>query len=71
MYSLFRSLGVESEIVSAEDCSKICPILRTDDILGALYVPKDVSACDPSDICRTLSQQAQSQGVIMCKYTIV
>ena len=60
---VFRSLGLHSEIISAAECAKICPILRTDDIVGALYVDDDISAGDPGDICRSLSQQAQSQGV--------
>lgn len=62
-FFLCRSLKLESEIVSAEDCAKICPLLRTDDIVGALYAANDLSACDPSDVCRALSSEAQSQGV--------
>lgn len=57
-----RSLGLQSEIVSAAECAKICPVLKTDDIVGALYVSDDVSAGDPGDICRSLSQEARSQG---------
>lgn len=60
---LCRSLGIDSEIVSPEECARICPVLRTDDLYGALYNPVDVCAGDPSDICRSMSQGAQLQGM--------
>ena len=53
---------MESEIVSASECARICPLIRTDDILGAMYVPNDICAGDPGDICRSLSQASQLQG---------
>ena len=62
--SFFRILGIESEIVSAEECAKICPLIKTDDVIGALYVMDDLSAGDPGDICRSLSRGAQMQGVV-------
>lgn len=62
-YSLWsRSLGIESEIISAEECAAMCPFLMTDDVIGALYKASDVCAGDPSDICRAMAQGAQMQG---------
>ena len=58
-----RTLGLKSEIISANEVAEICPLLRTDDIEGALYVCDDIAGCDPSDICRTLSSESRSQGM--------
>ena len=57
-----RCLNIKSEIVTPEEVSKICPILRTDDVVGALYAANDFSACDPSDVCRAMATQAKSNG---------
>ena len=62
--SLFRSLGLESDIVSSKECAQICPILNTEDVVGAIYVSNDISAGDPGDICRALSLEARSEGNI-------
>lgn len=59
---LHRCVNIESEIVTPGEISKICPILRTDDVVGALYVANDASACDPSDVCRAMSTQAKLNG---------
>ena len=59
---LHRCFNIKSEIVTPEEVSKICPILRTDDVVGALYIANDISACDPSDVCRAMATQAKSNG---------
>ena len=59
---LDRSLGLETQLISPEECAVVCPFLRTDDVLGGLYDATDVSAGDPSDICRALAVGAQQQG---------
>ncbi len=37
--------------------------MRTDDVLGGLYVETDLCAGDPSDICRSMAVGAQKQGM--------
>ena len=62
---LCRSLGIDSEVISPEECARICPVLRTDDLYAGLYNADDVCAGDPSDICRSLAKGAQLQGRVL------
>ena len=39
---LHRCFYIKSEIVTPEEVSKIYPILRTDDVVGALYIANDI-----------------------------
>ena len=59
---LCRSLGIDSEVISPEECARICPVLRTDDLYAGLYNADNMSAGDPSDICRSLAKGSQLQG---------
>jgi len=54
--------GVESEIVSPRECQKLSPVIRTDDLLAALWIPKDAVGTS-SDICSALTKGASLQGV--------
>ncbi|XP_064388313.1 pyruvate dehydrogenase phosphatase regulatory subunit, mitochondrial-like isoform X2 [Halichondria panicea] len=59
-----RSCGViEAEIISPEQASELCPILKTDDLAGALYIPGDPSMGNPSDLIQSLAKGATMQGV--------
>jgi hypothetical protein len=53
---------VECEIVNPDRISELCPMVRTDDLEGGLWVPGDCVA-NPLEICLALSILAQEQGV--------
>ena len=50
--------GVECEIVTPDRISELCPLVRTDDLLGGLWIPGDCVA-NPFEICVALSVLAQ------------
>lgn len=53
--------GLEARLISPEEVKQLVPIMRTDDLLGAFYVPSD---CDVKAvlICESLARQAQAEG---------
>lgn len=64
------SWGLEAHLIGPDQVKRLVPIMRTDDLYGAFYVPSD---CDvhASGICRALALDAQSQGAEFCPDTAV
>lgn len=57
-----RVCGIDTEVISPEECRKLCPLIRTDDLLAALWIPTDGVALS-SDITNSLAKGATLQGV--------
>ena len=60
--ALQRSLGGKVEIISPDDAARIVPGLRTDDLVGAAWGPKDGFA-DPNTACQGFAAAARRLGV--------
>ena len=60
--SLARSFGVEVEVISARRAGELYPLLRTDDLEGALWIPGDGKA-NPADLTMSLAKGARNRGV--------
>jgi 4-methylaminobutanoate oxidase (formaldehyde-forming) len=56
-----RSFGIEFEFVSPEEAGTIAPILRTDDLSGAVWIPGDGKA-NPTDLTQSLAKGARMRG---------
>ncbi len=67
-----RALGaVPSEVIDVDRLLEIVPHLRVDDIVGALYDPRD-GHLDGSILCSTFAERAQARGArIMTKTPVV
>ena len=50
------------EIIAAEAHGELYPLLRTDDLQGALWMPGDGKA-NPADLCMSLAKGARNRGV--------
>ncbi|XP_035679214.1 pyruvate dehydrogenase phosphatase regulatory subunit, mitochondrial-like isoform X1 [Branchiostoma floridae] len=57
-----RAMGVECELVSPRDISVYHPLLRVDDLKGALWVPGD-GVATPADVTQALAKGAAMKGV--------
>ena len=55
-----RSFGVEFEFVSPADAARIAPILRIDDLAGAVWIPGDGKA-NPTDLTQLACQGCASE----------
>ena len=60
--SLARSFGVDVEVISVQRALDLYPLLRTDDLEGALWIPGDGKA-NPADLTMSLAKGARNRGV--------
>ena len=56
-----KSFGIEFEFVSPEEAGRRMPILRTDDLAGAVWIPGDGKA-NPTDLTQSLAKGARMAG---------
>src|SRR5947207_11741135 len=56
-----KSFGIEFEFVSSAEAGKIYPLLRTDDLAGAVWIPGDGKA-NPTDLTQSLARGARMRG---------
>ncbi len=65
-----KSFGVEFEFVSPAEASRMAPILRTDDLAGAVWIPGDGKA-NPTDLTQSLAKGARMRGASIVEGTKV
>ena len=59
-----KSFGVAFEFVTPADVARIAPILRTDDLVGAVWIPGDGKA-NPTDLAMSLAKGARNGGATL------
>ena len=60
--ALARSFGVEVHVITPKEAGDLYPVMRTDDLQGALWIPGDGKA-NPADLCMSLAKGARLKGV--------
>ncbi len=68
--ALAHAYGVEASFISGEETQEIWPLMRGDDILGAVFSPDD-GRVSPSDVCAALAKSARSKGARIFEHTSV
>lgn len=61
-----KSFGIEFEFVSPQEAGRIAPILRTDDLAGAVWIPGDGKA-NPTDLTQSLAKGARMGGATIAE----
>jgi len=61
-----RSFGVEFDFISPAEAARIAPILRTDDLAGAVWIPGDGKA-NPTDLTQSLAKGARMNGATIAE----
>ena len=56
-----KSFGIAFDYLSPAEAGKIAPILRTDDLAGAVWIPDDGKA-NPTDLTQSLAKGARMRG---------
>jgi len=56
-----KSFGIEFEFITPTEAGKIYPLLRTDDLSGAVWIPGDGKA-NPTDLTQSLAKGARMRG---------
>src|SRR6058998_1730337 len=59
-----KSFGIEFEFISPAEAGKRVPILRTDDLAGAVWIPGDGKA-NPTDLTQSLAKGARMGGATL------
>jgi len=62
--SMARAFGVEAEVIGLDEAARRWPLMHTDDLAGAVWIPGDGKA-NPADITRALAKGAQAGGVTL------
>ncbi|WP_245660939.1 FAD-dependent oxidoreductase, partial [Polaromonas jejuensis] len=62
--AMAHSFGVECHEISPQEAGDKYPIMRTDDLQGAIWLPGDGKA-NPADLCMSLAKGARNRGVKM------
>ena len=59
--ALARSFGVEVQVITPKEAGDLYPVMRTDDLQGAIWIPGDGKA-NPADLCMSLAKGARNRG---------
>ena len=60
--TMANSFGVECHLISPREAGERYPVMRTDDLQGAIWLPGDGKA-NPADLCMSLAKGARNRGV--------
>jgi 4-methylaminobutanoate oxidase (formaldehyde-forming) len=60
--ALAKSFGVDVEEISPQQAGELYPVMRTDDLQGAIWIPGDGKA-NPADLAMSLAKGARNGGV--------
>ncbi len=59
--ALARGFGVDCELISPAEAGALYPVMRTDDLQGAMWIPGDGKA-NPADLTMSLAKGARNRG---------
>lgn len=60
--TMAEGVGVETRVIDLDEASELWPLMRTDDLVGALYIPHD-GVASPVDTTMALAKGAKARGV--------
>ncbi|KIN60561.1 Glycine cleavage T-protein (Aminomethyl transferase) [Sulfitobacter noctilucae] len=68
--SMARGMGVEYEVIDAQECARRHPLISTDNLLGGLWDGED-GDIDPAQLCQALAFHARKAGAEVYRNTAV
>ena len=68
--SMAKGMGVEFEIIDAEECARRHPLITTDRLIGGLWDGSD-GDIDPAQLCQALARRARKAGAEVYRNTPV
>ena len=68
--SMARCFGLEVEVITAQRANELWPLMLTDDLVGAVYLPKD-GRTNPIDTTQALAKSARAGGAQIIEHTKV
>ncbi|MFK7857228.1 MAG: FAD-dependent oxidoreductase [Granulosicoccus sp.] len=68
--SVAKGMGVDFEVIDAEECARRHPLISTEGLLGGLWDPLD-GDIDPAQLCQALARKARDSGAEIYRHTPV
>jgi len=68
--AIARAYGVDCDTISPAEAGRRWPLMRIDDLAGAVWLPAD-GKCNPSDLTQALARGARARGVRIIEGTRV
>ena len=68
--SVAKGMGVDFELIDADECARRHPLISTDNLLGGLWDPLD-GDIDPAQLCQALARRARRAGAEVYRNTPV
>ncbi len=68
--SVAKGMGVDFEIIDADECAKRHPLISTENLIGGLWDPLD-GDIDPAQLCQALARHARKAGAEVYRNTPV
>ena len=68
--SMARCFGLEVEVITPADARSMWPLLNTDDLVGAVFLPKD-GQLNPTDVAQAIARGAKMGGASIYEHTKV
>jgi len=68
--SMARGMGVEFEVIDADECARRHPLISTDNLTGGLWDGED-GDIDPAQLCQALAYHARKAGAEVYRQTSV
>src|SRR5438445_3174637 len=68
--SMAKCFGVDVEVISPDEAGRLWPLMRTDDLTGAVWIPRD-GRTNPIDTTLALAKGARNGGAIIVENVTV
>ena len=68
--SMAKGMGVDFEVIDAEECQRRHPLISTENLVGGLWDPLD-GDIDPAQLCQALARKARLAGAEIYRHTPV
>ncbi len=68
--SMARGMGVDFEVIDADECARRHPLISTDNLVGGLWDGED-GDIDPAQLCQALAFHARKAGAEVYRHTNV
>ena len=68
--TMAEAFGVETRVIDLNELSELWPLVRTDDLVGALYIPRD-GQTSPVDTTMALAKGAKARGATIIENVAV
>ncbi len=68
--SMAKGMGVDLEVIDAEECARRHPLIETHELVGGLWDPLD-GDIDPAQLCQALARRARKAGAEVYRHTPV